>query len=142
MYEELMKIRNALEKLAKGNSGILKNFPKGCCGYSSNLIATYLEEHGLGTFNYIEAKKNKCIDSHAWLLSQDGYVIDLTADQFGLEPIIYIKDVHPLLNDFPIQRSMGNANIFKGLKLDSSYYFDYEKILRFISNEDLIKQVR
>lgn len=132
MIEELIKLRKSLEIISGQNYGVLRNFPNGCCGYVSHLIGTYLEQNNYGDFDYIESQKKSSLDSHAWLLSKNGDIIDLTADQFGLKPIIYTKNVHPLSGQFPIQKNKGSANIFKGAPYDNSYYIDYQKILQIL----------
>ena len=134
MYIELVKMRNALEILAQDqNLGLLARFPEGCCGCSSYLIATYLEEKGWGKFDYIEGRKKRSINSHAWLLSETGYVIDLTADQFGFNKIIYTLEIeYPLLELFPKQSNKGNASILSGTKVNNSYHLAYQKILDYV----------
>lgn len=136
MRNELIKIRRALE-LLKENSFLFKNFPNGCCGSSCYLIATYLEEKGLGTFDYICGQKENALETHAWLLSKgEQYIIDLTADQFDCEPIIYLKGEHPLSSIFNQQSNLGNASIQTGSSVDSTYYFEYERFKNLLSKLD------
>lgn len=59
-------------------------FPKGCCGDATDLIGLYLlQVHGIES-EYVcgECLINNLYQSHAWLLCQ-GYIIDITADQFN-----------------------------------------------------------
>lgn len=64
-------------------------FPRGCCGDASELLAEYLEEHGIGTVQICgEYLRGEFYDkqSHAWLLTEDGIIIDITGDQFKYNP--------------------------------------------------------
>ena len=63
----------------------ISKFPSGCCGDTSQTLATYIfAETGLicsyvhGQYGGIEGE----LGSHAWL-EIDGLVIDITADQFN-----------------------------------------------------------
>ena len=58
-------------------------FPKGCCGDASNIIGCYLISQGFKNVRYIEGvrKANEQAPTHAWL-EWDGWIIDITADQF------------------------------------------------------------
>lgn len=90
-YEKIIKLsvafRNALEK-AK-NNGDFKciqpfcNFPKGCCGETSELLAQFLLKNNIKT-NYVSGTYYLDFyntQSHAWL-ETGNFIIDITADQF------------------------------------------------------------
>ena len=80
-----------------GNSSMaLSPFPKGCCGDTSQTLATYLyAEVGL-VCDYV-------LGSHAWL-EINGTVIDITADQFndrGYDsPQVHVGEKLDIHNDF------------------------------------------
>ena len=85
----VLEFRQAIDK-AKSLGALEKDcifcrFPRGCCGDTSDLLAHYLLEHGIKT-NYICGNyRNGGIEkwqSHAWLETIDGTVIDITGDQF------------------------------------------------------------
>ena len=67
----------------------LPQFPRGCCEIASDLLAEYFLENGIVThsvhgeycFDYYENKY-----PHTWLETKDGYIIDITADQFQNQP--------------------------------------------------------
>ena len=67
----------------------LPQFPRGCCEIASDLLAEYLLEKGIIThcvhgeydFDYSENRY-----PHTWLETKDGYIIDITADQFQYHP--------------------------------------------------------
>lgn len=73
----------------------LREFPAGTCGDVTPLLGTFLQENGMGSFNYVlgERQKQGCPEydtiTHAWL-EQNGLIVDITADQFPeiSEPII------------------------------------------------------
>ena len=66
------------------------NFPRGCCGDTSDLLGEYLLEHGIrtkyvcGTYRYDDFDN---IYSHAWLEINGRIVVDITADQFKWNPL-------------------------------------------------------
>lgn len=86
-YIEDFKI--ALSRIDWGNMPPgFNNFPSGCCGDISDILAEYLRSKGVDSTEYV-CGKTKNIASHAWI-EVDGLVIDFTAQQFeGVnDPII------------------------------------------------------
>ncbi|MEI7143222.1 hypothetical protein WCT84_06490 [Pectobacterium brasiliense] len=91
------KVRDILDASKKSdhspNSSLgLSDFPKGCCGDTSEVLQVILHERlGISTTykgmqHYHENKDGLSMlnngASHAWL-EFDGYIIDITADQFN-----------------------------------------------------------
>lgn len=73
------EIRSSIENMGIENfpqSSFFKNFPRGCCGDTSNLLAKYLTEHNI-LAEYVWGINNNG-QSHAWLESQ-GTIIDITS---------------------------------------------------------------
>lgn len=72
------------------NSSWFENYPRGCCGDTCNLFARFLAEKGIQA-KYVWGVRGE--QSHAWL-EYNGWVIDLTADQFPeiSEKIVITKD--------------------------------------------------
>jgi hypothetical protein len=72
-------------------------FPKDMCEFASNLLGRYLTGEGFENVRYVcgsrpvRARYND--QRHAWLEAQ-GFIIDITADQFpdGIGPIIVTDD--------------------------------------------------
>jgi hypothetical protein len=60
------------------NSSWFNNYPRGCCGDTSDLFSKYLNSKGIEVI-YVWGFKGE--QSHAWLEYHD-IIIDLTADQF------------------------------------------------------------
>ena len=82
-----MRFRAAIESMdAKefGESTWFSNFPRGCCGDAAELLSKYLIDNNIKT-HYVSGMRSG--QSHAWL-EYDGYIIDITADQF---PEINVK---------------------------------------------------
>ena len=80
------KAIDAANKLGKFKMDIVyKNFPYGCCGDTSDLLAEYLLENGVKTFyvcgTYIDEEFEK-MQSHAWLCTDGEIIVDITGDQF------------------------------------------------------------
>ncbi|MBL0385622.1 hypothetical protein JJB07_03070 [Tumebacillus sp. ITR2] len=69
----------------------LSRFPRGACGDTSDLLAMYLVDNGFSNVSYVCGMDGS--QSHAWL-EFDGWLVDITADQFvGVdESVIVTKD--------------------------------------------------
>lgn len=91
--EEIVKLaaqfREAIDR-AKNEHEFLndicfRNFPRGCCGDASDLLAHHLLKCGIQT-NYICGNyyydDEDGFQSHAWLELPDGVIVDITGDQF------------------------------------------------------------
>jgi len=92
--------RKAIEA-AKANSEpgeFFRKFPVGQCGNTSDILAQYLIDNGIGPITcvngtyYGDSYEDRW--THAWLVV-NGLVIDITGDQFKYE-------TEPLKNDVPI----------------------------------------
>ena len=66
-----------------------RKFPTGQCGHSSDMLAQYLIDNGIGPITYVsgtyygdDSEDRWC---HAWLVV-DGLVVDITGDQFRHHP--------------------------------------------------------
>jgi len=61
------------------------NFPLGCCGDASDLLSQYLLDNGIRTYYVCGTYSNgsfESVRSHAWLLTDDQIIIDISGDQF------------------------------------------------------------
>ncbi|MDD3663035.1 MAG: hypothetical protein PHT84_04155 [Candidatus Pacebacteria bacterium] len=91
LYSIAARFRVAIEKaLNTGeflSDSVFREFPSGCCGFTSDLLAKHLRESGVET-QYISGnyKYGWTGRSHAWLETYDGVVIDITRDQFKNDP--------------------------------------------------------
>jgi hypothetical protein len=68
-------------ELPWNSSMAISQFPKGCCGDTSQTLATYLYSELNLVCNYVLGSNND-LGTHAWL-EHNGIVIDITADQFN-----------------------------------------------------------
>ncbi len=67
-----------------------RNFPSGCCGITSELLAKFLYDNGYrkkityvsATFYDLELEN----PPHTWLVVEDDIVLDITGDQFKWYP--------------------------------------------------------
>jgi hypothetical protein len=85
-YTLAWQFRNAIEAIPQEQlfDSVFSHFPVGCCGDTSNLLASYLFEKTGVVAEYcsgLYGGKDKEIYSHAWL-KVNGLIIDITADQF------------------------------------------------------------
>lgn len=80
LQDHAVRFRCAIESCDKSSLPVtFEHFPRGACGDATLLLAKFLEESGLGQFNYVLGDRNG--SSHAWLENGD-VVVDITADQF------------------------------------------------------------
>ena|ERR1700722_16831640 len=102
------EIRNAATRFRLAIEGSLSelppemhSFPLGQCGTVTRLLGAYIEESGLGCFDYVTGGRIDPIEpqegawSHAWL-EKEGLIVDITADQFAekrAECVIVTRDL-------------------------------------------------
>ena len=91
------KFRTAIE-CAKDNDEkddlhFFQRFPSGCCGDASDLLAQYLSDNGIKTFQVRGDFYEPEPQSHAWLSTEDNIVIDITGDQFKYNRIYNCFDI-------------------------------------------------
>ncbi len=84
IFQYAKRFRQAIEKLTTNDiieSQWFGEFPKGCCGDTTMLLARYLLENQAIQTKYQWGIFNK--QTHAWLeLERNKMIIDITADQF------------------------------------------------------------
>jgi len=92
LLELAYRFRRAIIKAKEaGEKGLLfDNYPNGCCGICCDIFSQYLVDNNIGPVTYYSgtyyAKDDEDTDNrqtHAWL-KVDDYIIDITAEQFGL----------------------------------------------------------
>jgi hypothetical protein len=104
MKDDLVKIRAAFERLDKSNLPVtFRNFPRGACRDTCDVLAEILKELGHGTFQYV-AGRRKNGNSHAWLQS-DAVIVDITADQFDeISEPVYLGPLNSWYQSFEVQQ--------------------------------------
>lgn len=100
-------------------------FPRGCCGDTCHLLAQFLLESGIRTYYvcgwYIDGgiENNQ---SHAWLLTDNKIIIDITGDQFkyNIDLLNYDKSVHVgPKGDFHRLFQVEDRQVYENTGLDS-----------------------
>lgn len=101
MLEELVyRFREVMENTR--NNGDFRNispfhiFPKGCCDLTCDLLAHYLANYDIETYQVNGQcwdEYEECPQNHVWLvLSKSDLIIDITGDQFKNNPFFYNFD--------------------------------------------------
>lgn len=97
------RFRTAIERANRegelDSDPTLKYFPKACCGSASPLLAKFLYENGLYTYEINGIKRGEISwdnQSHTWLMLENGHIIDITGDQFksDMEFLCYSEKVY------------------------------------------------
>ncbi|MFK4750955.1 hypothetical protein [Oceanobacter antarcticus] len=86
LYLLARQFRRAIEAVPREEfiGSVFRDFPAGCCGDTSNVLATYLFEKTGVIADYCAGRDggtDQEIYSHAWL-QINNLIIDITADQF------------------------------------------------------------
>lgn len=110
-------IECAKEHEEKDNLHFFQRFPSGCCGDTSDLLAQYLSDNGIKTFQVRGDFYEPEPQSHAWLSTEDNIVIDITGDQFKYNKIY---------NYFNIPVYVGHESDFHKMFEDRDYYYNTE----------------
>jgi len=106
--------RSALDRVDRDTWAkvtVVTSFPHGACGHCAGLLARYLSDRLDIEPSYASGRVSYLVDgkTHAWI-EYDGLFIDISADQFGLPPVIVeawspfhdqATEVtrHPIIND-------------------------------------------
>lgn len=85
----LVEARNYFEERGKQPIGnfLFERFLIGCCGNVSHILGCFLISQGHKNVRYFAGERtvNEQYQTHAWL-EWDGWIIDITADQFADGP--------------------------------------------------------
>lgn len=110
-------IECAKENGEKDSLNFFQRFPSGCCGDASDLLAQYLSDNGIKTFQVRGDFYEPEPQSHAWLSTENGIVIDITGDQFKYKKIY---------NYFDIPVYVGCESDFHKMFEDREFYYNNE----------------
>ena len=121
------------------------NFPRGCCGDTSDLLAQFLLENDIRTYYVCGTFRRGSFEnfqSHAWLLMDNQIIIDITGDQFRNNPdfLNYDKSVYVgAEDDFHRLFEVEDRNVRENFGLDAlgsfcqpRLYGLYRKIIKYI----------
>lgn len=122
------QFRNAIEKAKDAgefdNDFSFWKFPRGCCGDTCDLLAQFLMENGIRT-HYVcgvyRPTSYENIQTHAWLITDDHKIIDITGDQFKEKPefLNYDKPIYiGIEDDFHKLFTVESRNIHENNEID------------------------
>ena len=147
------KFRTAIERAKRegefDSDPTLKHFPKACCGSASSLLAKFLYENGIYTYE-INATKHGEISwdnqSHTWLMLENGCILDITGDQFKSDEefLCYSERVYyGEIDEFHQLFDYAKSDIYEyrdcteiARKVGQQYSKMYNAILAYIKQED------
>ena len=75
------KLRESIIKV-KDKTILFRDFPVGCCRDSAIILGDLLKNKGFSEICYCRKPYDDFSKSHGWI-EVGGYILDLTADQFG-----------------------------------------------------------
>lgn len=123
------KFRNAIDSAISSGEFqedfSFSHFPRGCCGDASDLLAQFLLENGIITHYVCGTYRNDSFEgmqSHAWLLTNNKTIIDITGDQFKYNPVFlkYDKSIYVgIEDDFHRLFKVEDRDIYQNFGLDS-----------------------
>ena len=123
----VFEFRKALEFIADnrlyGRLSMFAYFPKECCGYTTDLLATYLIEKGVSRerIQRLTGITKKEGYTHCWLMIDECLYIDITADQFNNRP--YFKNYVPISSCFITKKDTGLYECFDTKRIEYSHHF-------------------
>lgn len=140
LYNYVSLFQNAIIELKDKLSVEFQFFPSGSCRTTCILLGTFLTEIGCKNFKMEIGEKydsNGQEYSHAWLETDNSFVIDITAYQFKdiTKKIIFGKK--PLwYNSWIITEEIENPNIYHIPVGPHSDYENYEIIMQKLDSID------
>ena len=149
IYSLVTKFRKAVEcakneGVFNGNQ-ILRRFPKGCCGEISSLLAKYLFENGINSYEIsgtFRSENPEETQSHAWLMLEGNTIVDITGDQFKNNPLfqyfskeVYVGPMNEFYELFEDIAEFPYEDFTEGTsKINIQRKKNYEIILGYIQN--------
>lgn len=120
-------------------------FPCGCCGDASDLLAEFLLKNGIETYYVCGTYRDGSFDeiqSHAWIKTEDGMIIDITGDQFiydssfmNYSKSVYIGEIDAFHRLFEVEKRDVRKNYgLKSLEISCQprLYELYNTIMKYI----------
>jgi len=141
LYQLSLLFRTAIEK-AKNNNEFnrkdrMSRFPMGCCDDSCDLLAFYLKSnYGIQTKqgNGVLAECTDECTNHAWLVLEDGTIVDITIDQFknstDFYDSVYVGGENQFYRKLSRKRIYNNYDITQ----DERLWGDYLIIANYLNN--------
>lgn len=124
------------------------DFPSGCCGVVSELLARYLLQNGIETTYICGTYRDGSFEdmcSHAWLVYGDNFIVDITGDQFKYNSLflnydksVYVGPENDFYRLFDIDDTdcCNYSSIEKWNEIHEQNYFSLELYSKIIKNID------
>ena len=114
------------------------SFPDGCCTYASDLLQKHLYKKGIIT-DYMSGQYGDGFnsESHAWLETKDGIVIDITGDQYKNKelkfttPVYVGSRVNGFHDKFKLDARVAYSNIKDPLVSYSDFDRRYDAVMKY-----------
>lgn len=138
LFEMSSSFRKAMEDaIDSGNlhDVNLLGFPNGCCTYASDLLQRYLFENGIVTIQMSgEYGNGWTAESHAWLETLDGIVIDITGDQYKNKSLKFTIPVYvgTRFDGFHDRFDLHEPDEYDPYRQDQSFEKCYNIILNYL----------
>lgn len=113
----------------------LLGFPNGCCTYASDLLQRHLFEKGIVTIQMSGEYGNGWTgESHAWLETLDGIVIDITGDQYKNKSLKFTIPVYvgTRFDGFHDRFDLHEPDEYDPYRQDQSFEKRYNIILNYL----------
>ena len=143
MISKLYRIANAyrnaiITAVRAGEIREMLSFPDGCCTYASDLLQRYLFEKGIITY-YMSGQYGYGFtgESHAWLETENGIVIDITGDQYKNKslkfttPVYVGSRVNGFHDKFKLDAPVAYSNIKDPLVSYSDFDRRYDAVMKY-----------
>lgn len=141
LFEIATAFRAAIEEAVRtGELRELNTFPRGCCSYASDLLQRYLiEQYGFFTW-YMSGRYGYGWngESHAWLETQDGIVIDITGDQYKNKKLKFTEPVYigpradGFHDKFELDEPVAYSRVEDPLGRNRDFDRRYETVIRYL----------
>lgn len=145
IYKYALSFREAINKAIDNGEFkgcLLKDFPRGCCAVASDLLQRFLLDRKIKTYCIFgEFGYGPKGESHVWLQTENGIVIDITGDQYAFNKQLEFSSqvyVGPLEDGFhnlfnitdSIEYTPNNDPFIKKTKNEIAY----ETVLKYIND--------
>ena len=119
------RLRATLESAQAGEGELkwLERFPRACCNFTSNLLLLELHDAKISPLRRmigtITDDGGSDLENHVWVIA-DGTIVDITADNFGLEKVVVTKtsewheslsEIGPFIERIDLEQGISSAEL-------------------------------
>lgn len=120
---EAERARRVMETNRESLGSGFKDFPKYSCGNASEYLANWLVRIGTTGVVLMVGYNSKC-ECHAWL-EHDGYIIDITADQFdGFQESVFVSRDRNFHQQFQVSSENEEDEVINYKGTEEQPFFD------------------